>query len=229
MKSKYLPIGTICSLANEKNNIMIIGYFSSEYTDKLITYDYIGCSYPEGLLLKNNFISFNHDEIEKVIYMGYESELFNNFNQKINNTDTSKEISSTIENNDVKTNSFIFDKNGTVISENTTSNVNKAELDTNNSEQIDKFKFDENGVVVLDNSNETGSSIESDAKNLTNNNNPFNLNYETNNNITINNDRDIFKFDENGFVVEDNSTNATSNSSNQKYVFDENGFVVEEI
>lgn len=37
-------------------------------------YEYGGCVYPEGILDSNMACAFNHDQIEKIVYLGYESE-----------------------------------------------------------------------------------------------------------------------------------------------------------
>ena len=76
MEEKYLPIGSIVKLKNNDNEIMIAGYYSVEYNDMVEIYDYLGCLYPEGLLLKNDFISFNHDDIANCVFKGFENEKF---------------------------------------------------------------------------------------------------------------------------------------------------------
>ena len=75
--NKYLPIGSIVELKNNDKKFMITGYFSLECDDLIKIYDYVGCLYPEGLLLKNNNYSFNHEEIVKVIFNGYVSDEYN--------------------------------------------------------------------------------------------------------------------------------------------------------
>ena len=66
MNNKYLPIGTIVKLKSIDRLIMIIGYYSMEYQNSVKIFDYVGCSYPEGMLIKNNSYSFNHSDIEKM-------------------------------------------------------------------------------------------------------------------------------------------------------------------
>ena len=53
MIDKYLPIGTVCTLKGNNKKVMVIGFFSVEYNGNIKMYDYQGCSYPEGILLKN--------------------------------------------------------------------------------------------------------------------------------------------------------------------------------
>lgn len=95
--NKYLPIGSIVELKNNDKKFMITGYFSLECDDSIKIYDYVGYLYPEGLLLKNNNYSFNHEEIVKVIFNGYVSDEYNvliaNLLDKISNFNNAKEES----------------------------------------------------------------------------------------------------------------------------------------
>ena len=45
---------SIVKLKNSEDKIMIVGYSAVEYHDGMEIYDYMGCSYPMGLLLNNN-------------------------------------------------------------------------------------------------------------------------------------------------------------------------------
>ena len=86
MKEKYLPIGTVVLLKNATKEVMITGLAilgggaetitDEEGNEKHIAkiWDYSGCPYPEGLLTTNDTFAFNHDQIEKICYMGYETE-----------------------------------------------------------------------------------------------------------------------------------------------------------
>ncbi len=72
---KYLPIGTVVMLKGGKRKIMIIGFEMSSNKDGVNKhYDYAGCIYPEGMLDYNTGLFFNHDQIEKIYYMGYKSD-----------------------------------------------------------------------------------------------------------------------------------------------------------
>lgn len=68
---KYLPIGTVCILKNAKKRLMVTGYAAKgkETGDKM--FDYIGCLYPEGVISSDKNLLFNHDQIDKIFYMGY--------------------------------------------------------------------------------------------------------------------------------------------------------------
>lgn len=84
MKEKFLPIGTVILVKKSTKPLMIIGFAVSPGNDKSVIYDYCGVMYPEGLLNSEQNIFFNHDVIEKILYMGYESELDVQFKQKLN-------------------------------------------------------------------------------------------------------------------------------------------------
>ena len=230
MIDKYLPIGTVCTLKGNNKKVMVIGFFSVEYNGNIKMYDYQGCSYPEGVLLKNRFISFNHDDIEKIDYLGFKDILHDNFNKIL----LAQNGSIDQESENVTTGAnFQFDENGVIIFDGT---VTKAETQNNsnvanttqvvtnpfkmeykpedrdvNKDQekiLNSYVFDENGVVVSDG---------------TVNNNPEptpNAPQETG-----------YQFDENGVIISDGTVNnnpePTPNAPQEAgYQFDENGVVV---
>ena len=80
---KYLPIGSVILLKNGQKRLMIVGYAQVYLKDKKNVYDYMGVVYPEGMINIKNFYFFNHEEIEKVYYIGYEDEEEKEFNQKL--------------------------------------------------------------------------------------------------------------------------------------------------
>lgn len=84
MKEKYLPIGTVVLLKGGKKRAMITGFCSvaQENQDKI--YDYSGCVYPEGYLSSNQVCLFDHDQIEKIFFVGYEDDEEKSFKDKLN-------------------------------------------------------------------------------------------------------------------------------------------------
>lgn len=84
IEEKFLPIGTVVLLKGGKKELMIMSYCivpSGEAYDKDgkvdirdQMFDYGGCAYPEGMLTSDQLFAFNHEQIEKVIYKGYETE-----------------------------------------------------------------------------------------------------------------------------------------------------------
>lgn len=73
-QEKFLPIGSVVILEGGAKKIMITGFCSISEMDRTQVYDYSGCIYPEGYLSSNQICLFNHDQIEKVFFTGYESE-----------------------------------------------------------------------------------------------------------------------------------------------------------
>jgi hypothetical protein len=70
---KYLPIGSIVLLKGGTKRIMIYGRQQKELkSDKV--WDYIACLYPEGNLNEEYMYLFNHDQIEKVFFIGFQDE-----------------------------------------------------------------------------------------------------------------------------------------------------------
>ena len=72
--NKFLSIGSIVKLKKIDFDIMIIG-FCVKAKDEEKIYDYLGCMYPVGLISKDEYLFFNHDDIDRVIYLGYTNEL----------------------------------------------------------------------------------------------------------------------------------------------------------
>lgn len=95
MKKYILPIGTIVLLQNATKKMMIIGVkqIIKEKLNK--TYDYIGVPYPEGFLGNTFTWLFNAEDINDVLFKGYESKEYEAFSDM---------IESLYEKNDTKTN-----------------------------------------------------------------------------------------------------------------------------
>lgn len=70
-REKFLPIGTVVLLKEAKKRIMITGFLVKGNETKDKVFDYIGCLYPEGVISSEQNLLFNHDQIDKIYYMGY--------------------------------------------------------------------------------------------------------------------------------------------------------------
>ena len=81
---KYLPIGRVVMLKNGKKRAMITGFCSISGDDKTKVFDYSGCLYPEGFISSNQTLLFNHEQIEKIYYLGLIDEEEKQFKQKLN-------------------------------------------------------------------------------------------------------------------------------------------------
>ena len=85
IEEKYLPSGTVLKLKNAEATVMITGYaikpkgkvmgLNGEIENNENTcFDYIGCLYPEGIVSTDVNMLFNHEDIEKIYFMGYQTE-----------------------------------------------------------------------------------------------------------------------------------------------------------
>lgn len=178
-EDKYLPIGTICSIQGNNSLVMINGYLSLKYYDKVKLFDYQGVSYPQGGL-KNEYISFNHDEIVDIKYLGYKNDEYFSLTHQLN-SQTVKEI---FNSKDSLFENIQFDENGVVefatmknynnkhdsisLKEENTNIINPFVTDINQRKEkniedakdwpiFKDIQFDENGVVIsasyIDNNN----------------------------------------------------------------------------
>lgn len=68
---KYLPIGSVVLLKNAEKKLMIYGCNQKDTGNDKI-YDYIGCLYPEGNIDPKHTYVFNHDQIERVYFIGFQ-------------------------------------------------------------------------------------------------------------------------------------------------------------
>ena len=86
IKEKYLPIGTVVEVKDAQIALMVTGYCmkaQGEESDKEKIYDYCACPYPAGITNSAINIVFDHDNIEKVLFMGYESDEYKELNDFI--------------------------------------------------------------------------------------------------------------------------------------------------
>ncbi|WP_455713934.1 DUF4176 domain-containing protein [Anaerosporobacter sp.] len=72
MIKDLLPIGSIVLLKDATKKMMVYGIKQSQVTDPDKEYDYIGVLYPEGNMGENFQFLFNHEDIQSVIFRGYE-------------------------------------------------------------------------------------------------------------------------------------------------------------
>lgn len=83
-EEKFLPIGTVVLLKGGKKELMINSYCimpSGDAYDKNGKvdvkgkfFDYGGCFYPEGMVKSDQLFAFNHDQIDRICFKGYETE-----------------------------------------------------------------------------------------------------------------------------------------------------------
>ena len=78
----YLPIGTVVKLHNGNKELMIYGRMQKALSTGLI-YDYAACLYPEGHIDNEHTFLFNETDVEKVIFIGYQSEADKELQEKM--------------------------------------------------------------------------------------------------------------------------------------------------
>lgn len=77
--SDLLPIGSIVTLDDFEQKLMIFGILQSNGLEESDQYDYIGVPYPMGNMGPGNQFLFQHDDIDEVIHIGYEDEEYTDF------------------------------------------------------------------------------------------------------------------------------------------------------
>ena len=164
MKEKFLPIGTVCTIKGNNQKVMITGYLSIEYSEKIKLCDYSGCNYPEGLMVRNSLCSFNHQDIISIDHLGYESDEYSRFNKTL----LSQQVDNVKLNTDSLFSNMEFDENGVVTfaseqkveePKHEVESVNNPFItsihveespkeDTSSWPIFEKLESDENGVVI---------------------------------------------------------------------------------
>lgn len=219
-EEKYLPIGSIVTVKDINKKLMIIGYYSLEYKNSVKLYDYVGCSYPEGMLLKNNTFSFNHSDIINCDFLGYQDESYKILNSNLNSQQNDSQENLKQPNNFLN---LKFDENGVVIY-NEMSNVKRTP-------EIVKRS------TVVSNPFETKSRAEIAKASTPVVNKEFSSGDAELDTTEYENKKDIesnfkYTFDENGFVINETKVNDSiskdESTDNVQYLFDENGLVVGE-
>lgn len=94
IEEKYLPIGTVVMLKGGTKRVMITGFCVMQEGNKKKMWDYSACLYPEGMLSSRENCLFDHEQIDKVYYLGLiddeEKEFKNKLKELINCPDISK-------------------------------------------------------------------------------------------------------------------------------------------
>ncbi len=79
-----LPVGSVVLLKNGEKKLMIIGIMQSDRGRKKKNYDYLGELYPEGHLGEGvHQYLFNHEDIEEIVFRGYEDDERTEFLKKL--------------------------------------------------------------------------------------------------------------------------------------------------
>ena len=81
MFEHLLPIGSIVLLRNAVKKLMIMGYMPYNKEAPETKFDYAGVLYPEGFLGMQGIFLFNHEDIDDVIFRGYQNPEHDRFMQ----------------------------------------------------------------------------------------------------------------------------------------------------
>lgn len=73
MKIEFLPVGSVVVLKDATNPVVIIGYSVVEHGESKL-WDYMGCAYPIGVVGTDKSLLFQGNQIEKILFRGYEDE-----------------------------------------------------------------------------------------------------------------------------------------------------------
>lgn len=72
--NELLPIGSIVLLKDGEKKLMVNGIKQTDASGDGQEYDYLGVLYPEGHIGEQFQYLFNHDDINEIIFRGYEDE-----------------------------------------------------------------------------------------------------------------------------------------------------------
>ena len=75
---ELLPIGSVVILKDASKKLMVFGVGQTDQSDS-VEYDYIGVMYPEGNMGDGTQFLFNHSDIDKVFFRGFEDDERKNF------------------------------------------------------------------------------------------------------------------------------------------------------
>lgn len=70
----YLPIGSIVKTNKINKKLMIVGFSQIRDDEKIEQYDYVSVLYPAGVFSEDSFLFFNSDDINEVLFKGYEDD-----------------------------------------------------------------------------------------------------------------------------------------------------------
>ena len=85
MQEKFLPVGSVVLLKGASKRLMITGFCSMDSSEENAElFDYSGCLYPEGVLSTDETALFNHDQIERIDFVGFSDAEDKSFKIKLN-------------------------------------------------------------------------------------------------------------------------------------------------
>lgn len=70
--NELLPIGSVVLLKDGEKRLMISGIMQTDTGSNQENYDYLGILYPEGHIGEGFQYLFNHEDINEIIFRGFE-------------------------------------------------------------------------------------------------------------------------------------------------------------
>lgn len=70
---RYLPLGSVVLLKGGKKRVMVFGRRMQE-ADSGRSWDYIACPFPEGNMGEEFTYLFDHEQVERVFFLGLQDE-----------------------------------------------------------------------------------------------------------------------------------------------------------
>lgn len=71
--TQFLPLGTVITLKGSDTKLMVMGRLQRHGATKEV-YDYCACLWPQGYLDASSCYLFNHDQIDRLFYIGMQDE-----------------------------------------------------------------------------------------------------------------------------------------------------------
>lgn len=80
--NRVLPIGSVVNVNGGTKKVMITGYaIQGAESDHI--FDYVACLFPEGYMSAEELIMFDHDDIEHIYSLGYQSDYYFEFKNQL--------------------------------------------------------------------------------------------------------------------------------------------------
>ena len=80
---ELLPIGSIVIMKEGEQKLMIVGVMLTDEEDDSKEYDYMGIIYPEGYMGPRFQYLFYHEDIDQILFRGYEDDERKEFVEKL--------------------------------------------------------------------------------------------------------------------------------------------------
>ena len=71
MNDSLLPIGSVVLRKGAQKRLMVFGRIQTNVATG-ITYDYSACLYPEGIVDSKELYMFNNENIQKILFVGFQ-------------------------------------------------------------------------------------------------------------------------------------------------------------